>query len=93
MVPAGTSEVIEVFELLGEAHAGGVLLSGFLDLWNEARKAYVHGEFAAAGALFEAAAQLRPDDGPCRVMVQRCRMLAESGQAVAWDGIWRFDAK
>lgn len=91
VVPAGTSETLDVFELLAETADTDV--DDFLGAWNDARAAYVRGAFAEAITLFESAAGKRPDDGPCSVMIERCRKLLEAPSRTHWDGIWHFDAK
>jgi adenylate cyclase len=90
VIPAGTSEAIDLCELLGEAN--DAVDQPFLDLWNEARGAYAAGEFAKAVGGFEAASELRSDDGPCRVMLQRCRALLQSPPS-DWTGTWHFEVK
>ena len=42
---------------------------------------------------FEIALRKRADDGPCRVMIGRCRKLQQAPTPADWDGIWHFDAK
>ena len=91
VVPAGTSETVEVFELVAEACDDAT--TDFLVAWNAARAAYLQCAFAAALSLFEAAARHRPDDGPCGVMIGRCRQLLQAPPPAGWTGIWHFDAK
>ena len=91
VVPAGTSETVDVFELVAEAC--DLPTTDFLVAWNAARAAYLQGAFAEALSLFEAAARHRPDDGPCSVMIGRCRRLLQAPPPAGWTGIWHFDAK
>ena len=90
VVPAGTSETLDVHELMAET--ADAALGHFLDAWNTARGAYVRGAFVEAMALFEIADRERPGDGPCQVMIERCRRLREV-PPTDWDGIWHFDVK
>jgi adenylate cyclase len=92
IVPVGTTEALEIFEPLGEAETAGAHAE-FLAQWQAARAAYVEGRFAEAIARFEAAAALKPGDGPCRVFIARCTEFAKSGLPEGWDGAWRFDQK
>lgn len=92
IVAVGTTEVMEIFEPLGEldsapAHAA------FLHEWEAGRSAYADGCFDRAIARFEAAADLKPGDGPCRVFIARCHDFARAGLPDGWDGIWRHDQK
>ena len=91
VVPVGTSESLDVFELMTET--ADAVLNDFLDAWNAARSAYVRGAFIEAITLFEIALRKRADDGPCRVMIGRCRKLQQAPTPADWDGIWHFDAK
>jgi adenylate cyclase len=90
VIPAGTSETIEVYELVGETSDDAE--KAFLDLWVEARRAYAAGEFAPALAGFEATARVKSGDGPSRVMIERCRALLHAPPS-DWTGVWRFDSK
>ena len=42
---------------------------------------------------FNAAAALRPDDGPCRVFIERCKDFLRDGPPPGWNGTWHFDSK
>jgi adenylate cyclase len=92
IVPAGTTEVLEIFEPLGEASTAEAHAE-FLGHWQAGRAAYVDGRFEEAVAAFQAAAALRPTDGPCRLFIGRCADFAHAGLPIGWDGAWRFDKK
>ena len=93
IVAAGTTEVMEICEPLAEAASGTLAHAPFLKHWTAGRAAYVDGRFAEAVALFEAAAALKPGDGPCRVLIARCIEFARNGVPAGWDGSWHFDLK
>jgi len=100
IVAAGTTEVIEIFEPLGESDSAP-RHAAFLEHWHAGHAAYVEGRFEAAVISFRAAAALRPNDGPCRTFLERCAAMIEGGVSPGleggseggWDGIWRFDKK
>jgi adenylate cyclase len=92
IVAAGTTEVMEIFEPLDEVSEAGAH-AAFLECWKVARAVYVEGRFAEAIALFEAAAALKPNDGPCRVFRERCATFARSSAPAEWDGAWRYEQK
>ncbi len=92
IVTAGTTEVLEAYELLAEA-VDAPQHAEFLEAWSSARAAYIEGRFNAAIVGFKAALALRPDDGPCRLFIARCEELLRSGRPADWDGAWRFDKK
>ena len=92
IVAAGTTEVHEIHEPLGEIdtlphHAA------FLERWTAARAAYAAGRFDEALEGFRAAAGLRPGDGPCAVFEARCLAFLEAAPPAPWDGTWHFDKK
>ena len=91
VVPAGTTERLDLHELVGERPAGD--RADFLGRWDQAKAAYAEGRFDEATSLFERAAKLRPEDGPCRVYIERCRGFARNGVPAGWDGAWYFDRK
>ena len=90
IVAAGTTEVMEIFEPLGEASTAEAHAE-FLGHWQAGRAAYVDGRFEEAIARFQAAAAIRPGDGPCRVFIARCADFAHSGLPNGWNGAWHFD--
>lgn len=92
IVAVGTTEVLEIFEPLGEASTAAIHAE-FLGHWQAGRAAYLDGRFEEAIAGFRAAAALRPGDGPCRVFIARCEDFARTGLPAGWDGAWRFDKK
>jgi adenylate cyclase len=94
VVPAGTTEALDVHEPLAEcSEAATAMHAAFLASWNAGRLAYGHGNFSKAIAGFEAAAALRPQDGPSRTMIARCAEFLRDGVPAGWDGAWRFDKK
>lgn len=94
VVPAGTTEALDVYEPLAErSEAAAAAHAAFLARWDAGRAAYGEGKFEAATACFEAAAALRPADGPCRVMTGRCAQFVRDGVPAGWDGAWHFDKK
>lgn len=92
IVAAGTTEEHEIHEPMGEIDAAG-RHADFLAQWGAGRKAYVAGHFEEALAAFQAATALRPDDGPCRVFVERCKNFLRGGPPAGWNGTWHFDRK
>jgi adenylate cyclase len=92
IVAVGTTEVLEIFEPLGEASTAEAH-AGFLGHWRAGREAYIDGRFDEAIAGFKAAAAMRPDDSPCHVFIARCTNFARTGLPADWDGAWRFDKK
>jgi adenylate cyclase len=92
IVAAGMTEAHEIHEPMGEIDAKPQH-APFLDRWRAGREAYAAGRFDKALACFEAAAALRPDDGPCRLFISRCKDFLRESPPAGWDGTWRFDRK
>ena len=92
IVAAGTTEVHEIHEPLGEI-ATLPRHAAFLERWTEARTAYAAGRFEEAAAHFRAALELRPGDGPCGVFIARCIAFGKAAPPTPWDGTWHFDRK
>ena len=92
IVAAGTTEAHEIHEPMGEI-VDQPRHGPFLDRWKAGRDAYGAGRFDEALACFQAAAALRPDDGPCRVFIARCQDFQRDGTPAGWDGTWHFERK
>lgn len=92
IVAAGTTERHDIYEPLGEIEASPQH-ADFLAQWRIGHSAYDAGRFEEALAGFQAAASLRPDDGPCRVFIERCAAFLKEGTPEGWDGAWHFDRK
>jgi adenylate cyclase len=92
IVAVGTTEMHDIHEPLGET-ASAPDHAQLLAHWAAGRAAYVEGRFEAAIACFNAVAEIRPDDGPSRVFIERCTRFVRSGTPEGWDGTWRLDSK
>ncbi len=92
IVAVGTTEQHEIYEPLGEIDAAADHAE-FLAQWRAGHSAYDEGRFEAALAAFRDAAALRPQDGPCRVFVERCTAFLRDGTPDGWNGTWHFDRK
>lgn len=84
----GKSQGIDVYELLAmrgeEAAADQVSL---VDAYDSAFDAYLAQRWAEAAAAFEAILAARPEDGPARVLLARCRALESEPPGDDWDGV------
>lgn len=92
IVAAGTTGEHDVHEPMGELDTAPQHAE-FLDHWRAGREAYAAGRFDVALASFKAAAARRPDDGPCRVFIERCTDFMRDGTPAGWTGAWHFDLK
>jgi adenylate cyclase len=89
----GRKQAVRIYELI--ALAGTSLDPGHeqtLQLYAQALEAYRKGMWAEAVELFRHAQTLRPDDGPSRVLAQRC-LEYEAHPPEAWDGVFQQQFK
>jgi adenylate cyclase len=56
-------------------------------------KAYRARDWRAALAQFGQVLEIRPNDGPSKVYVSRCRYYAEHAPPTDWDGVWTLQEK
>jgi hypothetical protein len=82
-----------VCELLGEARGLPPYIAQSRDTYEEALRAYVDGQFAAAAAGFRAASALWPEDRAAVEMAERAEMLAREPVPSGWRGIYAQTAK
>ncbi len=90
---SGKSEPVVIYEVLGRA---GELSPDDLERcerYGKALEAYRLRDFAEAERGFAACLELRPDDGPARVLQQRCAQLHAAPPPEDWDGVWYLTAK
>jgi hypothetical protein len=71
-------------ELLGQ---NGTERPHWLRVFDTAWDLYLHGEFANAADMFAAVLAERPEDGPSRVLRERC-LRFRNEPPVTWSGIW-----
>lgn len=91
VVPVGTTEVHEIFELLGAGDDRSH--DAFLAEWQQGLTDYRSARFGEAIRHFTKALEVRSEDGPCAVMIGRCRELEHTGVPAGWDGVWHADRK
>eukprot|EP01012_Entosiphon_sulcatum_P017922 TRINITY_DN2267_c0_g1_i1.p1 TRINITY_DN2267_c0_g1~~TRINITY_DN2267_c0_g1_i1.p1 ORF type:complete len:1423 (+),score=218.53 TRINITY_DN2267_c0_g1_i1:40-4269(+) len=102
VVPPGTSSAIRVYELLGPSAAtldGRFTPTSEVDTaatatWRTEYEAglrhYQNRAFSLAIPHFEAVREVRPNDGPAGVMIDRCRELLAHPPPVDWDASWHL---
>jgi adenylate cyclase len=82
----GKHEPVRIFELLamdGERDRWAPLLESY----GAGIEAYRQRRFADARASFAAVLASHPDDGPAKLYVERCEMMAADPPAPDWDGV------
>jgi adenylate cyclase len=90
---AGASEPQRVFELLGRAGEVDAATREACDRYAEGLAAYRSGTWDEARAAFAACLEVRPEDGPARVLLERVETFAATPPGDGWDGVWSLTAK
>jgi adenylate cyclase len=89
----GKEEPVRVFEVLDVPAELDPALARAVAAFAEGLDRYRRREFEAAIDDFERALRERPDDGPSRVYIDRCRQLIAEPPPDDWDGVWRLTTK
>jgi adenylate cyclase len=97
VVPAGTSQAVELFELLGSRGDGPDAASEtavtLCARWSEAIEAYRQRDWREALRQFNAFANAYPDDGVVLIYTARCMAFLDAPPTASWDGAEHFKSK
>jgi class 3 adenylate cyclase len=89
----GKTETTRIFELLA---AKGQLSEGLERLrqcYEQGRRALIAQDWDLADASFRECLQLRPNDGPSQVLIQRIQTLRQHPPCKDWNGAWQLVEK
>jgi adenylate cyclase len=89
----GKSEPVRIYELLGRM---GQLAPDEIELAGEFEKglaAYRAREWETAERLFQRCLEMKPEDGPSILYIQRIAELRKQPLPADWDGVWRLTRK
>jgi adenylate cyclase len=89
----GKTETTRVFELLGVPGKVTEQQLRLKELYGRAWRAYQAQEWDLAEAAFRECLQLRPDDGPSRVFIQRIQTFRQHPPDANWTGVWQLVAE
>jgi len=64
-----------------------------LNFYNEGLALYKQRKWNDAMAKFKKALEVKPDDGPSKLYVQRCEHFIEAPPAADWDGVFTMTTK
>ena len=64
-----------------------------LDLYNEGLELYKTQKFQEAMDKFNKALEIKPDDGPAKLYLDRCEMFLENPPGEDWDGVFTMTSK
>ena len=89
----GKTETTRIFELMsaaGQLSEESVRLHERYDI---ARKSYLAQDWDTAEKAFRECLQIRPNDGPSRVLLERIQFLRRNPPGKDWNGVWQLREK
>jgi len=86
---AGSSQPVEIFELLSRKGELEPDTAQRRDLFEEGLRLYREQDWASAETRFENCLKVKDDDGAAGVYLTRLRFFQENPPGDDWDGIWR----
>jgi adenylate cyclase len=89
----GREQPVRIYELLGEKNAISEHEARMKRLFEEGLNFYKRKAFEDARRCFERVLEIRHDDAPSLVFVERCSNYMKSPPPVGWDGVFRLTKK
>ncbi len=89
----GKTETTRILELLSAAGQLSEELARLRERYEQARRTYLAQEWDSAEAIFRECLQIRPNDGPSRVFVERIQVLRRNPPGKDWNGVWQLVEK
>jgi len=69
------------------------IMTKVLDLYNQGLEHYKKREFTVAKEYFKKALEIKNDDGPSKLYLERCEHLIENPPPPDWDGVFTMTTK
>ena len=89
----GKTETTRILELMAAAGQLSEDLARLRERYEQARRTYLAQEWDLAEALFRECLQIRPNDGPSRVFLERIQVLRRNSPGKVWNGVWQLVEK
>ncbi len=89
----GKTETTRLFELMSGAGQLSEELARLRECYGEARRMYIAQQWDSAEVTFRECLQLRPNDAPSRVFLQRIQALRRNPPGNDWNGVWQLGEK
>jgi adenylate cyclase len=89
----GKTETTRLFELMSGAGQLSEELARLRECYGEARRMYIAQQWDSAEATFRECLQLRPNDAPSRIFLQRIQSLRRNPPGNDWNGVWQLGEK
>ena len=89
----GKSEPVSIYELLGKKGAIPDKIYDMLEKYDRGREYFIKREWKEARQMFREGLKIVPDDGPCRVYIERCESYVKNPPKRGWDGVYVLKGK
>lgn len=90
----GKNQAVSIYELIGEINTPlNDKTKQFLDLYAHGRQAYINRDFAQAITHFESARQLKSNDQPVLIHLERAKNYIDNPPPDFWDGVHTMTTK
>src|SRR5215510_8592004 len=89
----GKTETTRIFELLPTKGKLSEELERLRERYAQGRRAFLAQEWDVAEATFRECLQVRPNDGPSRVLIERIQGLRQNPPGNDWNGVWQLVEK
>ena len=89
----GKTETTRIFELMSAAGQLSEELARLRERYQQAWKTYLAQEWDLAEATFRECLQIRPNDGPSRVFLERIQVFRRNPPGKDWNGVWQLIEK
>src|SRR5215510_2569920 len=89
----GKTETTRIFELMSAAGKLSEESIRLRERYDPARRSYLAQDWDVAEAGFQDCQQIRPRDGPSRVLLERIQFLRRNHPGKDWNGVWHLREK
>lgn len=89
----GKEEPARIYELMGRKGALDEKLTELRNAYDEGLKVYRTGDWTSAEKSFSSCLDIKPDDRPSKVFMERIDFFRNNPPGDDWDAVWNFDAK
>ncbi len=93
MTVKGKDKPVKVYEVLAETGKTDADTLRAIKIYEEGLLKYRAQRFSDAIADFEKALVIRPEDGPSKMYIERCRHFLAEPPSKDWDGVWHMKEK
>lgn len=93
LVVKGRTKPVTVFELIAKKGELSETMKKILPIWREGIERYLARDFEGALEKFHAILDIRPDDGPSEVYIERCEQYRRTLPPEGWTGVYVATSK